>query len=432
MAPKNSKSPTSQSYRDPKAVYSWALYDWANSTYSTTVMAGFFPLFYKSYWSAGADAVTTTARLGTLTSAASLIVALLTPGLGALADQRRAKKRLLFIFMLFGAIGVFGLGLLNQGEWESASFWYALATIGFSISISCYDSLLPAVATDEESDRASSLGYGLGYLGGGVLFLINVLMYMKPEWFGLADGVAGVKASFISVAIWWFVFTLPLMKFVKEPQLAGLPRPSLLNAFISSFTAIRKTAADICRDRNVLYFLLAFWLYIDGVYTVMTMAVDFGLSLGLEAKDLIGALLLVQFIGFPAAIFTGAIGSRFNSKAPILACIVGYAAVTVLAAHMSEAWHFYVLAVFIGLVQGGVQALSRSLFARMIPQERSGEYFGFMNLIGRFAAVLGPFLVAQATLLTGDHRSALQSLLILFGLGGFLLTKVRRTLNDAP
>lgn len=393
-------------------------------------MAGFFPLFYKGYWSAGADAVETTARLGNLTSLASLIVALMTPALGALADQRRSKKRMLFLLMLTGVIGVFALGILPEGAWVEASFWYALATIGFNTSATFYDSLLPSIASGRASDRASSLGYGLGYLGGGLLFLINVLMYLKPELFGLSDGIAGVKASFISVALWWFIFTMPLMKNVPEPQLTHKPRPDLLAALFDSLAAIKRTATDIIRDRNLLYFMLAFWLYIDGVYTVMTMAVDFGLSLGLESKDLISALLLVQFIGFPSAIAAGFLTSRFDARKLILACIGGYAIVTVLASHMTTSLHFYLLAVFIGLVQGGVQALSRSLFAQMIPEERAGEYFGFMNLIGRFAAIMGPFLVAQATLLTGNHRSALQSLLFLFGVGGFLLMKVRAPIQE--
>lgn len=413
-----------------KEIYSWALYDWACSAYSTTIMAGFFPLFFKGYWSAGADTVATTARLGDLTSSASLVVALITPFLGALADRRGSKKLFLFLFTLLSVIGCGALGFLGEGAWLLASAWYALATISFNAGATFYDALLPSVARPHETDHVSSLGYALGYLGGGVLFLINVLMYLFPSHFGLAHEAAAVKASFASVGFWWLAFSVPLFLNVREPNHAppGLP---LLKAFRQSLFSLGTTARDIARDRNLLFFLLAFWLYIDGVYTVMTMAVDFGLAIGLAAKDLIAALLLVQFVGFPSALGFGYLSGRWGSKGMIAICVVSYAITTVLAAKMSEAWHFYLLALIIGLVQGGVQALSRSLFSRLIPENRSGELFGFMNLIGRFAAIFGPFLVARATQWTGDHRSGLQSLLVLFALGLFFLSRVKENPQTA-
>lgn len=415
---------------DKKKVLSWALYDWANSAYSTTVMAGFFPLFYKQFWSAGADSVVTTGRLGDLTASTSLLVAFVTPALGALADARQAKKRMLFMAALLGWVGCAALCFLNEGAWVMASLWYAVATIGFNLSATFYDSLLPGLTKPEQTHRASSLGFSLGYLGGGVLFLINVLMYQMPGLFGLQSGIEGVQYSFLSVALWWMLFSIPLALNVPEPQ-TGQEKSPLSQVLIESFSQIVKTVREVRLNKNLTLMFFAFWLYIDGVYTIMAMAVDFGLSIGLNAPDLIKALLIVQFVGFPAALTFGYFASRWGARVPILICIFGYSLATVLATQMSSSLHFYLLAVFIGLFQGGVQALSRSLFSRMIPKEKAGEYFGLVNLVGKFAAILGPFLVARMTLVTGDHRQALLSILLLFFCGGFLLWKVKEPTTDA-
>lgn len=407
-----------------KRIWAWAIYDWGNSAYTTTVMAGFFPVFFKQYWSAGADATITTGRLGDLTSATGLIVALMTPFLGAMADARSAKKKYLGLFMILGLVGCFGLGFVGQGGWFLAGGLYALATIGFNSSCTFYDSLLPSVAADHECDRASALGYSMGYLGGGILFAVNVAMFLKPHLFGIPDGATAVQYSFMSVAVWWALFSLPLFWIVPEGRTASARVP-LNRAFRQAFRQLRETFRDVWQNESLRYLLLAFWLYIDGVYTVMTMAVDFGLSVGFQDKDLIGALLLVQFIGFPSAYLFGHSSERLGAKRLIQICIAAYAVATALAAFMSEAWHFYALAVFIGIVQGGVQALSRSLYARMIPSDKSAEYFGVMNMVGRFAAILGPFLVGHATLLTGSHRWGLMSLLILFAGGSYFLARVK-------
>lgn len=387
-------------------------------------MAGFFPLFFKDYWSGGADATITTARLGDVTALTGLIVALLTPALGALADARQAKKMYLGIFMVMGLIGCMGLGFLDYGAWIAAAFFYSVATIGFNAGTTFYDSLLPSVSEGADGDHVSALGYSMGYLGGGLLFVLNVMMFLNPQNFGIPDGPTAIKISFISVALWWGFFSIPLFRYVPEPS-SSLDKIELKTALLTSFSRTKRTLVDVWNEPNVRYLLLAFWLYIDGVYTVMTMAVDFGLSIGFEAKDLISALLLVQFVGFPSAYLFGRYSYKIGALRLIQICIAAYAGATILACLMSEAWHFYALATFIGIVQGGVQSLSRSLFARMIPVERSAEYFGVMNMVGRFAAIFGPFLVARATVLTNNHRWGLLSLLILFAAGSWLLAKVK-------
>lgn len=406
-----------------KKILSWALYDWANSAYATTVMAGFFPLFFQKYWSAGTDSVVTTARLGTAISLSSLVIALCSPMLGAMADLRSHKKAYTFAFMLLGAICCASMYFIPQGNWQAAIIAYGVSMMAFNASCVFNDSLLPYVAEGRKMDYASSVGYAMGYLGGGLLFLLNVIVYLKPELFGLADGAAAVKVAFVSVAIWWFVFTFPLMKNVPEPK--ALFTGPFLEMMQKSLANLKQTLRDLVKQKNILYFVVAYWLYIDGVYTVMTMAVDYGASLGLEASALITALLLTQFIGFPCAWYFGTITAKRGQKTPILFCIGVYGLTVILASQMSQAWHFYALAAVIGMVQGGVQSLSRSLFAQMIPKESSGEYFGIFNLVGRFASILGPLIVGFTTYLSGQHRFGMMGLLFLFVLGGALLLKVK-------
>lgn len=410
-----------------KKVFSWALYDWANSTCSTTVMVAFVPVFLTDYWSIGVDPTVTTARLGLANSFNSILVALIAPVLGAVADRRGHKKLYCFLFMLVGAFSAISLAFIGHGEWMIALTAYGLCMVGFSSSVVFYDSLLPSVSTRENADHASSLGYSLGYLGGGVLFLINILMCVKPQLFGLANAVEGVKASFISVGIWWLLFSIPLFKNVPEPRY-GVPETcsfgkSLRNNSMAIWTTLKK----IRKDRNLFLFLLAFWLYIDGVYTVMTMAVDYGKAINMSNNDMMASLLMVQFLGFPFAILFSYMARFWGCRVPILISIAAYGVAVLLATQMREGWHFYALAAMIGCTQGGVQALSRSLFSKMTPPEFAGEYFGVFNLVGKFAAIIGPFLVAMGSYLSGNPRFGLLGLLILFAIGGTLLWKVQES-----
>lgn len=407
-----------------KAAKSWIMYDWANSAFATTVMAGFFPVFFKSYWSLGQDPTVTTAKLGFVIGTSSLLIAILSPLLGALSDLRGLKKTFCFIAMLIACACCLWMAFIPSGGWEQAMWAYGIAMLMFASSIVFYDSLLPSLASDQEIDELSSRGYAWGYLGGGVLFAINVLMYLQPALFGLTDGVQAVRFAFASVALWWIGFSIPLWRNVPEPSKKG-STVSFFETLQKTFAGLRVTVRDIWADKNLRLSLLAFWLYIDGVYTVMTMAVDYGMAIGLDSSHLIAALLLVQFVGFPSTWLFGHWASRWGCRLPMLFCIAAYAIAVVAATWMSESWHFYLLAGLIGSVQGGVQALSRSLFGKMIPTDRSGEYFGFYNLIGRFAAILGPFIVAFTVLLTRESRSGMLGLLILFAVGGLLLWKVK-------
>ena len=402
---------------------SWALYDWANSAFATTVMAGFFPLFFKEFWSAGVAVTESTWRLGVANSAAGLAVALLAPILGAVADRGGAKKRLLAFFLLTGTLPCLGLYYVGEGEWLAAAALYAVGVFGFSSGNTFYDALLVGVSSERERDRTSALGFALGYLGGGLLFAVNVAMALKPELFGLSGATDAVRLSFVMVAGWWLLFALPLFLFVPEPEPVSPQRG--LAAVAAGLRQLADTFHHLRRLKQVWLFLLAYWLYIDGVDTVIRMAVDFGLSLGFESGDLITALLITQFVGFPAALIYGRLGERIGTKPAILAGIGVYIGVTLWASMMEEAWEFYTLAVVIGLAQGGVQALSRSLYSRLIPADKAAEFFGFYNMLGKFAVVLGPLLMGYVAALTGDSRGSIFAVTALLMAGGALLTRVK-------
>lgn len=409
-----------------RKVIAWSFYDFANSVFYTTVMAGFFPVFFKQYWSQGISAVASTERLGWILSISGFLLAILSPTLGAVSDQRRNKKKFLAVTMFIGVICTLSLSFVTSGDWLIAALLYGTALFMCSASCVFYDSLLPYVCKPDDYDFVSSLGYSLGYLGGGVLFAFNVLMFSKPEWFGLIDGIIAVRWSFVTVAVWWLVFSIPLFRFVPEPHLKLVnQKHSIIRLTKDSLAELKETLKHVVQNRKILLFVIAYWLYIDAVYTVMAMAVDFGMALGFEASALIKALLITQFVGFPAAYLFGALSAKYSNRNLILVALAVYAGVIIAATRMTQVSDFYLLAAVIGLAQGGVQALSRSLFAQLTPQEKSGEYFGFFNLLGKFASVLGPALIAVFARVTGDSRIAMLSLLILIFAGGFFLMQVK-------
>lgn len=403
---------------EKRSVYSWALYDWANSAYATTIMAGFFPLFFKSYYSSEADVTLSTAQLGIANSVSSLIIVLIAPLLGAIADAASFKKRFLFIFAFLGILMSASLSLVQEGEWQTAAFIYVLGNIGFMGSNTFYDGLLQGVSSKKDVDFVSGLGFSLGYLGGGILFSLNIWMVQDYAFFGLESKATAVKASFISVAIWWALFSLPLFLFVKEDQKKD---KKTHNHFKDGYIRLKNTFSKIKKLRHVALFLVAYWLYIDGVDTIIRMAVDYGMALGFDSTNLIFALLLVQFIGFPATLFFTKIAQFWDTKKAIYLAIIIYLFIILLASLMQKVYEFYILAVMIALVQGGIQALSRSYYSKMIPKEYSAEFFAFYNFMGKFAAIFGPLLIAAVALLTQSSRISIASISILFILGGTLL-----------
>ena len=413
-----------------KSIYSWALYDWANSAFATTVMAGFFPIFFAQYWSNPEDLSISTFYLGLGNSVASIIVVLLAPILGAIADRGTYKKRFLVFFAFLGILMTAGLALISQGMWQIALLTYVIATVGFSGANIFYDSLLPAVSNKDNVDYVSGLGYALGYIGGGILIVINFFMITSPSFFGFADDVEGIKWSFISVALWWAIFSIPILLFVKEPKYHKAE--TSLQTIKSGFKQLKNTFNEIRHLKVVFTFLIAYWLYIDGVDTTVRMAADFGITLGFDSTTIMGALVLVQFIAFFATLFYVKFADKIGIKNAIYFAIAAYMVIIFSGYFVTEAWHFYIIAGMIGCFQGGIQTLSRSLYARIIPENKSGQFFGFFNMWGKFAAVIGPLLMGSVTLILSNiiddqilsARIGLQSIMILFILGALVLSKV--------
>jgi len=401
----------------------WAFYDWANSAFATTVMAGFFPIFFKSYWATDLTDAESTFVIGSANSIVGLLIAVSAPVMGAFADAGNSKKTLLLTFAVLGIISTGYLFFIPESSWKFAIIFYSIGVIGFSGGNIFYDSLLVSVAEDKDRNRVSSLGFSLGYLGGGLLFLLNVLMFSFPNLFGLSSQIEAVLWSFLSVAIWWSIFTVPLITGVKEPQINNKNNGFIVTS-IEAFKSLHETARSIKQYRSAVIFLLAYFLYMDGVDTIIRMATSYGSDIGLSAQSMIGALLLTQFIGFPATLVFGNYSDRFGHKQTLTFAIIIYIGVVIFSSQMDSAVEFFIMASVIGLVQGGVQAISRSFFSSLIPENKAAEFFGFYNFIGKSSVFIGPFMVSGIALLTDNPSLGILSLLLLFVPGLILLRRV--------
>jgi UMF1 family MFS transporter len=400
----------------------WAWYDWANSVYFTTVITAVFPSFFATYAAAGLEPAQATARYGLITTVSVAVVAIVSPILGALADYSGIKKKLLAVFMTIGVLACASMAFITEGNIALASALFFIGNIGVSGSLVFYDSLLPHVAKPEETDRVSAAGYAMGYVSGGVLLLINLAWILQPERFGFDSSVSAIRASFVAVAVWWAVFSLPLFKTVAEPNPPeGGHRRVNIGA---AFSRLAQTLREIRKYRHAFLMFIAMLLYQDGIQTIIRMAGVYGAEVGIEQTSQIAAFVMVQFVGIPFAFLFGALGSRIGTKRCIFIAIAVYALATVLAFFMTSVVHFFILAFLIGTVQGGAQALSRALFARLIPRDRTSEFFGFFAVAERFATVFGPAIFTISVMLTGNSKSAILAILGLFVAGAAVLSKV--------
>jgi len=406
-----------------RQVMAWALYDWGNSAFALSVLAVLFPLFLGSYWSVGEEGSTVTARLALVTLCASVVVSVMAPVLGAIADSGGYRKRFLFALAVLGAVATAGLSLIDVGGWPWALALFMLASIGYYSANVFYDSLIVDVSNPRYYSLVSSLGFSLGYFGGASLLALHVWMLRTPQAFGFADTAQVVKFAFISVGIWWIVFLLPLMFIVREGKPSVIAGVGTVRA---AYGVLMDTFREISKYRNVLLFLIAYWLYIDGVFTVIFMAVNFGQRLGFSSADLVTALLITNFVGFPATLAYGVLGHRFGEKNALYLGLVVYISVACWAAFLDDVRQFYAMAITIGLVQGGVQGMSRALYASLIPPERSGEFFGFYNMLTKFAHILGPFLVFMVAMFSDEPKYILAALIPLFIAGMLALTRVKQ------
>ncbi len=405
-----------------KIVNAWCMYDWANSAFATTVMAALLPPYFSNVAASGLAKNVATSVWGYSISISMLIVALMGPVLGAIADHTGSKKRFMRTFLVIAVVFTGLLFFIREGDWIGAIVFYVLASIGFAGANIFYDSLLPHVAHPDEIDQVSTKGYALGYLGGGLLLLINLAWYMKPELFGFADGNAAVRASFLSVAVWWVIFSVPIFRRVPEPPAS--PSKEGGSTIAVGLRRLRHTFHEIRRYKELLKFLVAFWLYADGISTIMKMATIYGAEIGIGVADLAGALLLTQVIGVPMTFVFGWLPKRIGTKQSIFITLGVYTLVSIGGYFMSQPWHFWVLAAVVGTVQGGSQGLSRSLFAAMAPKARSAEFFGFYDISSKFAGIIGPLLFAVVSMLMGTSRWGIVSLIVFFIGGAWLLKAV--------
>ena len=404
----------------PGEAWRWALYDWANSAFALIVMTSFVPLLLREHWSGDASSTEITFLWGAANSAAALLLAVAAPVLGALADQGGGRRRMLMMCLVPGAVCTMLLFLPGSGNWLWGLSLFVMAWLGYSAANVFYDALLLEVAEPKQYDLVSALGFSLGYIGSAMLFTLCAIAVVDPGRFGMASAVQVMQLSMLAVGAWWLLFSVPLLRSGKRAAQAG--RRMRLGA---AWRQLWSTLREARRHKQLWLFLLAYFLYIDGVHTIIKMAVDFGAAINLPPSDLVLAILVTNYLGFPATLAFGLAGRRFGPRRCIYVALAIYCLVTFFASMASQAWHFYLLAAMIGLAQGGVQSLSRSLFARLAPPEKAAEMFGFYNMFGRFAAILGPVLTGYAALVLDSQRLGILALLLLVVAGFAVLTRVQ-------
>ncbi len=400
----------------------WAMYDWANSGPQCTIVTAVFPLFFSSVAAATLNPTVATERFAWVTTIGVAIAAFLGPTLGVLADYRALKKPLLAVCVAVGALSAASMVFIDHGEWKLASALFLITNVALATSFVFYDSLLPHIAAPSEMDRVSTSGYALGYIGGGLLLVVNLAWILKPEFWGLSGTTAGIKLSFLSVAVWWVIFAIPLFRRVPEPPAAV--RDAGSGARLPLLRQTWATFRDLRQHRQAYLLLIAFLLYNDGIQTMIKMASVYGAEIGIGMNAQIMAFIVVQFVGIPCAFLFGALAGRIGARPSLYIALTVYVGIAVIGYSMTETWEFFLLAVMVGTVQGGAQGLSRSLFARMIPADRSTEYFGFFSVFEKIAGILGPLLFGTAVALTGSSRPAVLVLVVFFVAGGAVLSRV--------
>lgn len=416
---------------DRPELRAWAMYDWANSAMMTTIVAAVFPVYYQRVAANGLDPTIAVQRYAVATTISILAVAVLAPLLGAIADALPLKKRLLALFMSLGVASTAAMFFIGHGDWGLALVLFVGADVGACGSLIFYDALLRHIANDDEIDRVSAAGYALGYVGGGVLLAANIAWIQFPDWFGLPAGenlspeqaTLPTRLAFLSVAAWWLFFSIPLFRKVPEPA-AVHATLNLSSLFRSAGGRLFETFSRLREYKQAILMLAAFLLYNDGIGTIIRLAVIYGAEVGIEASDLIISILVVQFVGIPFAFLFGAAGARVGAKPAILFGIGVYLGIALLAFQMKTATHFFLLAILVGTVQGGTQALSRSLFASLIPKRKSTEFFALFSVSEKFAGILGPALFALIVNQTGSSRYGILSVISFFILGGAILAFV--------
>jgi UMF1 family MFS transporter len=404
-----------------RTVKSWIAYDAGNSAFATTVVAAFFPIFYLEFWASNLPKIEASIYLNWTLVICNVSILISGPVIGAITDINQSTKRSLTIFTVISVFFVGLLYFLDAGSWIYALIFFGVANFCFCVAQIPYDKILTKIATPEKFSIISNQGYAWGYAGGGLLFIVNALMSIYPESFGLASQSDAIRVSFLMVSIWWLLFLIPLLINFKETKNDQRSK----GIVISSLKNIVTTLKSVYQYKNAFLFLIAFFLFIDGAHTVIYLASTFALNLGLETSSIIQALILVQLVAFPATLIWGYAANRFGDKLVLYLTISSYIFIIIYSTTLSSALEFYLLAAWVGCVQGGIQGSSRGYFGKLIPKEKAGEFFGLYNVMGRAGAILGPLLVGSLLTLYGNVRIALLPIAILFIIGGLLLTRVK-------
>jgi len=407
---------------------SWVFYDWANSAYSIAITSTIFPIFFKGVISKGVEGYTSTAWLGYGNSIYTLVIAVLAPILGTIADYKNYKKRFFLGFFLLGVVSTACLALTREGSWMTAIVIYILTALGFGGANIFYDSFLIDVTPRERMDWVSTSGFAWGYIGSTIPFIIGIALIMKYDMLGFSTSVPAVRISFLLTALWWFVFTIPLLRNVKQNYFIEPSQTPVRD----SFRRLADTFRRIRQYRNVFIFLIAYFLYIDGVDTIIKMATAFGTDIGISANMLMVILLAVQFVAFPFALLYGKLAKVFSAKKMLIVGICTYVVITITAFFIprfadpkTKVMVFWIVSMLVASSQGGIQALSRSFYGKLIPKKESAEFFGFYNIFGKFAAILGPFLMGFITMITKSSGVGILSIIVLFIAGGVILTRAK-------
>ena len=398
-----------------KRIFAWAMYDWANSAFAIVVLSSFFPILYRTYWATELPSQTITLTLAVANSISSLLLMLLAVFLGAVADVGNKQKRFLCYFVLSGSVATFALGLVAAGAWQIALFVYVFATLAFMLGNVFYDALLMQICPNRDRERVSALGFALGYLGGGLFFITASAFIFYADKIGFEKQQI-MRFSFYATAAWWMLFTLPLVYWLRSTSKAIQLR--------QGFTQFKSTLRLVLSNQNIKWFLVAYWLYIDGVDTIIRMAVDYGQVLGFDSRHLIFALILIQLVSFPATLLYAIWAEKIGTRRSIFVAIGVYILICLLGSVVNSHTAFYILAIMIGLVQGGIQSQSRVLFSRLIEKEHASQLFGVYNFLGKFAAVIGPILLSGVGILTQSPRMGIFSVVLLFIMGGAVLYRV--------
>lgn len=404
-----------------RVIGAWTMYDWGNSAFATSIMAAVLPVYYATVAGANLPGNMATVYWAYTTAISVLLIALLSPVLGSIADFQGAKKRYLTAFVILGVSSTALLYLVRTGDWMLASLLFVGGNLGFAGSLVFYDSLLPHIARPEEIDQVSARGFAMGYIGGGLLLAVNLAMIMLAP-----EELTGqmTRLTFVTVAVWWLIFTIPLWRRIKEPPRRMKSEEVHLNVVSGGFRRLLKTFKEITRYRQLFLFLIAFWFYSNGIGTIISMATIYGAEIGLGQTTLIGTLLMVQFVAAPFSFLFGWMAKKIGAKRSIYIALLIYTGIAVAGYFLSQEWHFWALGFAVGTVQGGSQALSRSLFSRMLPKSKSAEFFGFFSVSEKFAGFAGPLVFGVVGQIMGSSRLSIVSLILFFAIGAFLLNRV--------